>query len=218
MIIQRSIRLSLESRKMANERCKEGHAGRGGEKEDKMVVPHDRTLDDADDDKMRANSPRDSGQEMHQCITVVDIFATVIPSSSAALLRSGHGAHLHLPHRLQKKRVPGTGFDNIASSCHLQQIFVEFQEAQCFFYNDSARWFGPDLQCHPIDCGTPEDILNGKRRGECTTYRCQVRRTRTKKVHSEAGGEKRPGFYVSQTARHGARGGQEELGGREASY
>ncbi len=50
-----------------------------------------------------------------------------------------------------------------------------FQEAQCFFYNDSARWFGPDLQCHPIDCGAPEDILNGERRGECTTYRCQVR-------------------------------------------
>ncbi len=50
-----------------------------------------------------------------------------------------------------------------------------FQEAQCFFYNDSARWFGPDLQCLPIDCGPPEEILNGERVGECTTYRCQVR-------------------------------------------
>ena len=49
-----------------------------------------------------------------------------------------------------------------------------FQEAQCFFYNDSARWFGPDLECHPIDCGPPQDILNGKRLGDCTTYRCQV--------------------------------------------
>ncbi len=56
---------------MANERCKEELVGRGGEKEDKMVVPHDRTLDDAGDDTMRANSPRDSGQDMHQCITVV---------------------------------------------------------------------------------------------------------------------------------------------------
>ena len=49
-----------------------------------------------------------------------------------------------------------------------------FQEAQCFFYNDSARWFGPDLTCHPIDCGPPEEILNGEKQGERTTYRCQV--------------------------------------------
>ena len=49
-----------------------------------------------------------------------------------------------------------------------------FQVAQCFFYNGTARWFGPDLTCHPIDCGPPEDILNGKRDGDCTTYRCQV--------------------------------------------
>lgn len=49
-----------------------------------------------------------------------------------------------------------------------------FQEAQCFFYNDTARWFGPDLECHPIDCGPPELILNGKRKGDCTTYRCQI--------------------------------------------
>ncbi len=51
------------------------------------------------------------------------------------------------------------------------------QEAQCFFYNDSARWFGPDLQCRPIDCGAPEGILNGVHRAECTTHRCQVRMT-----------------------------------------
>ncbi len=51
-----------------------------------------------------------------------------------------------------------------------------FQEAQCFFYNGTARWFGPDLTCHPIDCGLPEEILNGKRAGDCTTYRCQVNR------------------------------------------
>jgi len=50
-----------------------------------------------------------------------------------------------------------------------------FQVAQCFFYNGTARWFGPDLTCHPIDCGAPEEILNGKRDGDCTTYRCQVR-------------------------------------------
>ena len=49
-----------------------------------------------------------------------------------------------------------------------------FQVAQCFFYNGTARWFGPDLTCHPIDCGPPEEILNGKRTGDCTTYRCQV--------------------------------------------
>ena len=49
-----------------------------------------------------------------------------------------------------------------------------FQVAQCFFYNGTARWFGPDLTCHPIDCGAPEEILNGKRTGDCTTYRCQV--------------------------------------------
>ena len=49
-----------------------------------------------------------------------------------------------------------------------------FQVAQCFFYNGTARWFGPDLKCHPIDCGAPEEILNGKRAGDCTTYRCQV--------------------------------------------
>ena len=42
------------------------------------------------------------------------------------------------------------------------------------FINFIVRWFGPDLQCHPIDCGAPEDILNGKRAGDCTTYRCQV--------------------------------------------
>ena len=49
-----------------------------------------------------------------------------------------------------------------------------FQGAQCFFFNGTARWFGPDLTCHPIDCKRPEDILNGKTIGECTTYRCQV--------------------------------------------
>jgi len=38
-----------------------------------------------------------------------------------------------------------------------------------------SKWFGPDLTCHPIDCGAPEEILNGKRNGDCTTYRCQVR-------------------------------------------
>lgn len=50
-----------------------------------------------------------------------------------------------------------------------------FQVAQCFFYNGTARWFGPDLKCHPIDCGAPEEILNGKRAGDCTTYRCQIK-------------------------------------------
>ena len=49
-----------------------------------------------------------------------------------------------------------------------------FQGAQCFFFNGTARWFGPDLTCHPIDCGRPEEILNGKTKGDCTTYRCQV--------------------------------------------
>ena len=49
-----------------------------------------------------------------------------------------------------------------------------FQGAQCFFFNGTARWFGPDLTCHPIDCGRPEEILNGKTNGDCTTYRCQV--------------------------------------------
>ena len=51
-----------------------------------------------------------------------------------------------------------------------------FQGAQCFFFNGTARWFGPDLTCHPIDCKRPEEILNGKTKGECTTYRCQVSR------------------------------------------
>ena len=49
-----------------------------------------------------------------------------------------------------------------------------FQGAQCFFFNGTARWFGPDLNCNPIDCGRPEEILNGETKGECTTYRCQV--------------------------------------------
>lgn len=61
----------------------------------------------------------------------------------------------------------GTSFSSTNSK-------LQFQEAQCFFYNGTARWFGPDLQCLPIDCGEPEDILNGRRDGECTSYRCQV--------------------------------------------
>ena len=55
-----------------------------------------------------------------------------------------------------------------------------FTEAQCFFYNGTARWFGPDLECQPIDCGPPEEILNGKRNGDCTTYRCQVSQNNNK--------------------------------------
>ena len=57
-----------------------------------------------------------------------------------------------------------------------------FQGAQCFFFNGTARWFGPDLTCHPIDCKRPEEILNGKTIGECTTYRCQVRYIHFKKT------------------------------------
>ena len=49
-----------------------------------------------------------------------------------------------------------------------------FDHAKCFFMNGSAMWYGPDLICHPIECGPPEDILNGKRHGDCTTYRCEI--------------------------------------------
>ena len=49
-----------------------------------------------------------------------------------------------------------------------------FDNAKCFFMNGTAVWFGPDLDCIPIDCGQPEDIIHGMKHGSCMSYRCQI--------------------------------------------
>ena len=36
-----------------------------------------------------------------------------------------------------------------------------FDNAKCFFINGTAVWFGPDLNCKPIDCGPAHNILHG---------------------------------------------------------
>ncbi|CAG7827922.1 unnamed protein product, partial [Allacma fusca] len=49
-----------------------------------------------------------------------------------------------------------------------------FARSKCFFYNGTAKWFGPDFTCEPISCGIPQDILNGRREGFCHHYLCRV--------------------------------------------
>ena len=68
-----------------------------------------------------------------------------------------------------------------------------FDNAKCFFINGTAVWFGPDLNCKPIDCGPAHNILHGIQvrislpshvwytcqfqDGSCTHYRCEMRYT-----------------------------------------
>merc|ERR1719204_1056990 len=56
------------------------------------------------------------------------------------------------------RRERGKGFDN----------------AKCFFMNGTASWYGPDLHCSPIDCGPPQDIIHGVKKGDCMSFRCQI--------------------------------------------
>merc|ERR1719192_2077422 len=49
-----------------------------------------------------------------------------------------------------------------------------FSHSKCFFLNETATWFGPDLTCAPVECGPPEELLHGRAIPDCTTFRCQV--------------------------------------------
>ncbi|XP_021948742.1 sushi, von Willebrand factor type A, EGF and pentraxin domain-containing protein 1 isoform X2 [Folsomia candida] len=49
-----------------------------------------------------------------------------------------------------------------------------FARTKCFLYNGTAKWFGPDITCEPKSCGEPQDILNGRREGECVHVGCEM--------------------------------------------
>lgn len=45
-----------------------------------------------------------------------------------------------------------------------------FSTAKCLFMKDVASWYGPDITCEPVNCGTPNDTdANGWRAGTLLT-------------------------------------------------
>ena len=62
---------------------------------------------------------------------------------------------------------------------------IIFQYAKKNNWGSCQTYFVSDLNCQPIDCGRPEEILNGEIIGDCTTYRCQVRQDIIKAIHSD---------------------------------
>lgn len=49
-----------------------------------------------------------------------------------------------------------------------------FARTKCFFYNGTAKWFGPDITCEPKSCGEPPDILNGIKEKNCVHVACEI--------------------------------------------
>ncbi|XP_050718385.1 uncharacterized protein LOC126999691 isoform X2 [Eriocheir sinensis] len=49
-----------------------------------------------------------------------------------------------------------------------------FDVAKCFLYNNTMQWFGPEIVCHPKECGDPGEILNGFKEDGCFHYDCRV--------------------------------------------
>ncbi|ODN03359.1 Sushi, von Willebrand factor type A, EGF and pentraxin domain-containing protein 1 [Orchesella cincta] len=49
-----------------------------------------------------------------------------------------------------------------------------FARTKCFFYNGTAKWFGPDITCEPKSCGDPQDILNGSKEKSCVHVGCEI--------------------------------------------
>ena len=53
-------------------------------------------------------------------------------------------------------------------------FIITISPTLCGHNNNLFARYGPDLTCHPIQCGPPDDIQNGKRTTDCTTFRCQA--------------------------------------------
>ncbi|XP_065566642.1 sushi, von Willebrand factor type A, EGF and pentraxin domain-containing protein 1-like isoform X3 [Artemia franciscana] len=49
-----------------------------------------------------------------------------------------------------------------------------FVGARCLHFNGTARWFGPDINCQPVSCGSAPDILHGTHEGDCYTFSCRI--------------------------------------------
>ncbi|XP_043209139.1 sushi, von Willebrand factor type A, EGF and pentraxin domain-containing protein 1-like isoform X2 [Amphibalanus amphitrite] len=49
-----------------------------------------------------------------------------------------------------------------------------FSEAKCLMYNDTAKWFGPDMHCDPKHCPPPRSIEHGQLESNCSAYLCRA--------------------------------------------
>ncbi|XP_037078629.1 protein lev-9-like, partial [Pollicipes pollicipes] len=49
-----------------------------------------------------------------------------------------------------------------------------FAEAKCLMYNETAKWFGPDMYCEPKRCSSARQIENGIMENNCSNFLCRA--------------------------------------------